>query len=96
MAINSFSKCRINPRLIVTLVAKKNYDILNFMINNTSYSTMICLDCEPSFLLLPRFIERIRETLDVIAVPISWVTPLPEIWGDAQCRSTDIQEKSLH
>ncbi|MEG4413472.1 hypothetical protein Q5692_21835, partial [Microcoleus sp. C2C3] len=23
------------------------------------YSTMLCLDCEPSFLLLPRFIERI-------------------------------------
>ena len=35
------------------------------------------------------------ETLDVIAVPISWVTPLPEIWGDSQYSSTDIQEKSL-
>ncbi|MCC3409830.1 MAG: hypothetical protein JGK17_30675 [Microcoleus sp. PH2017_10_PVI_O_A] len=25
-----------------------------------SYSTMLCLDSEPSFLLLPRVIERIR------------------------------------
>ncbi len=25
---------------------------------------MLCLDCEPSFLLLPRFIERIPTTLD--------------------------------
>lgn len=24
------------------------------------------------------------ETLDVISVPISWVTALPEIWGDTQ------------
>jgi len=30
-------------------VAKKDYDILDFMINNMSYSTMLCLDCEPSF-----------------------------------------------
>jgi len=27
-------------------------------------------------------------------VEVSWVTPLPEIWGDSQYSSTDIQEKS--
>ncbi|MEG4506568.1 hypothetical protein QUA81_23380 [Microcoleus sp. F6_B4] len=45
LVLDSCSKCRINPRLIVTLVAKKDYDILDFMINNMSYSTMLCLDC---------------------------------------------------
>jgi hypothetical protein len=48
LALDSFSKCRINPRLIVTCFGK-NYDILDFMIDNTLYSTMLCLDCEPYF-----------------------------------------------
>ncbi|OCR00247.1 DUF4926 domain-containing protein [Oscillatoriales cyanobacterium USR001] len=30
------------------------------------------------------------ETLDVISVPISWVTALPEIWGDTQQVSNEI------
>lgn len=30
------------------------------------------------------------ETLDVISVPISWVTALPEIWGDTQQITNDI------
>jgi Domain of unknown function (DUF4926) len=30
------------------------------------------------------------ETLDVISVPISWVTALPEIWGDTQQIPNDI------
>lgn len=28
------------------------------------------------------------ETLDVISVPISWVTPLPKMWGFAASAST--------
>ena len=36
------------------------------------------------------------ETLDVISVPISWVTPLPKIWGDSQYISTDIQQQSIY
>ncbi|MCU0542708.1 MAG: DUF4926 domain-containing protein [Oscillatoriaceae cyanobacterium Prado104] len=36
------------------------------------------------------------ETLDVISVPISWATPLPEFWGDSPYRATEIQEKSLY
>jgi len=35
------------------------------------------------------------ETLDVISVPISWVTPLPEIWGDSQYAPTEIEVKAL-
>jgi hypothetical protein len=30
------------------------------------------------------------ETLDVISVPISWVTALPEIWGDTPQIPNDI------
>ena len=57
MALDSCSKCRINPRLIVILVAKKDYDILDFMINNMSYSTMLCLDCKPSFFVTIQGVE---------------------------------------
>jgi len=31
-------------------------------LRHESYFTMLCLDCEPSFLLLPRFIERIQNS----------------------------------
>lgn len=30
------------------------------------------------------------ETLDVISVPISWVKPLPEIWGNSQQIANDM------
>jgi hypothetical protein len=33
------------------------------------------------------------ETLDVISVPISWVTPLPEFWGNSHLTKTDIKVK---
>ncbi|MFE1748695.1 DUF4926 domain-containing protein [Coleofasciculus sp. H7-2] len=36
------------------------------------------------------------ETLDVISVPISWVTPLPEIWGKAELTPNDINVKALN
>lgn len=36
------------------------------------------------------------ETLDVISVPISWVTPLPEIWGNSEHTSPDVNTKALH
>ena len=36
------------------------------------------------------------ETLDVISVPISWVTPLPEIWGNSEHTPIDINLKALH
>lgn len=38
---------------------------------------------------------RNGETLDVISIPISWATPLPEIWGETQYIPTDYQSQSL-
>lgn len=36
------------------------------------------------------------KTLDVISVPISWVTPLPEIWGKTELAENDINLKALN
>jgi hypothetical protein len=35
------------------------------------------------------------ETLDVISVAISWVTPLPEIWGKAELTPNKVNVKAL-
>lgn len=35
------------------------------------------------------------ETLDVISVPIFWVTPLPEIWGNSEPISTEMKVRAL-
>lgn len=33
------------------------------------------------------------QTLDVVAVPVSWVTPLPEMWGteNLECDQADLK-----
>lgn len=34
------------------------------------------------------------ETLDVVFIPVSWATPLPQTWGTRESNSTEIRASS--